>query len=171
MAQEHEQHQNGERRADQHRVPDGAHRIAHQRRLIVHWLEVDPWGKARRKRRRDARDAVRDGDGVASELPGDVEQRGGLAVAGDDSHVILGPEPDRGEVPHAEAAADDHGADVVHAVRLLVGDDQVLAVVLGHPTDRLHGHRLADGVGQIRVGQVLGCEARRVSDHFDLPHV
>ena len=149
----------------------GAYGLPHEERLIVHRLDVYPRRQGRGDRRHDPGDAVRQGERIAAELARDVDQGRGPAVARDDAHVIFGADLHRGEIPHMQSTAQDHVADIVRGVRFLIGDDQVLAVVLGHAPDGLYRNGAADGIGEIAVGEAVRGESRRIGDHFDLAHI
>ena len=93
----------------------------------------------------------------------------GLVI--DDADVVFRPQAHRSHVTHAEAALHHHAPDVVRAVRFLVRDNQILAIVLRHPAHRLDRDGLADGVGQVRVREVLLGEPRGLGNDLDLAHV
>ena len=171
VAQEDEQHDHRERRADEHGVADGAHGLPHEERLVVHPLDVNAGRQRRCDRRHDPGDAVREGERIAAELARDVDQRRRPAVARDDAHVILGADLHGGKIPHVQSTTHDHVADVVRGVGFLIGDDQILAVVLGHSADGLYRDGAADGVGEITVGQAVRSEPSRIGDHLDLAHI
>ena len=92
MAEKQQQHEDGECGADEHRIAHGAHGLANQLRLIVHRLYVNAGRQRRPDRVHDMRDAVRDRERIAAELAGDVDERGGSAVASDDAQVVFGAE-------------------------------------------------------------------------------
>ena len=171
MAQEQEEHQHREAGADHHGVAHRVDRVPHQGRLIVHPLQRDPRRETVREGGHDPRHAVRDGERVPLDLTGDIDERGGLAVTGDDADVIFRPQPHGGHVAHPHALGEHDAADVLRAARFLVGDDQVLPVVLRDAAHRLHRDRPPDGVGHVGVRQPQGGEPRRVRHDFDLAHV
>ena len=65
----------------------------------------------------------------------------------------------------------DHRGNVLGTVRFLCGNDQILLVVLGQATHRLHAGRLLDRGRQIVVCQSLRGEAGWIGNDLDLPHV
>ena len=171
VAQEQEQHQHGEHGTDEHGVAHRADGVAYQRGLVVHPLEMDAGREARRERGDDSGHAVGDLEGGPLDLPRDVDERRGLAVARHDADVILRAHLHARHVPHPQPVRDHHAADVLGAVGLLIGHDQVLAVVLRHATDRLHGDGPPDRVGQVGVREAQRREPRRVCDHLDFAYV
>src|SRR5206468_266314 len=100
-----------------------------------------------------------------------ADERGRLAVTGDDADVVLGPEAHRGYVAYSQPVREHHTADVLGPVRLLVGDDEKLPVVLGHPPHGLHRDGPSDRVRQIRIGQSQAGESGRVRHDLDFPYV
>ncbi len=171
VAEKHEQHEDGERGADEHRIAHRTHGLTNQLRLIVDRLHVNARRQRWRDRIHDARDAVRDRQRIAAELPGDVDERGGPAVAGDDAHVVFGAELNRRDVAHVQTAAHYDVADVVDGVSFLIGHDQILPIVLRHATHSLHRDRPANRVGQIAVAQPMRREQRGVGDDFQFAHI
>ena len=69
--------------------------------------------------------------------------------------MVFGAELNRRDVAHVQAAAHDDVPDVADGVRFLVGDDQILPVILRHATHRLHHDRPADRVREIAVAQPM----------------
>ena len=152
MAEEEQEHDDGEQRADEHRVAHAGDRVAHERRLVVDGLEPHPRRQRAPQRLRDLGEAVGQREGVAADLARDVDERRGAPVAGDDADVVLGAGDDARHVAHAQPAADHDVRHVVGRVRLGGGDDQVLLVARGHAPDGHHGRRLLDGRGEVGVG-------------------
>src|SRR5206468_2748312 len=89
MTQEEEQDDDGEHRADDHRVAHRLHRIAYERRLIVYGFQVNTRWQLRLKVCGDRRNAVGDLESVPADLTGDVEECGGTPVTRDDANVIF----------------------------------------------------------------------------------
>ena len=161
-------------RADEHRVAHRLDRVAHERRLIVHRLErARPAAASCAAFGRDRRDAVGDRDGVAADLPRDVEQRGRLAVAGDDAHVIFGAQlrPSRGRARAARGRRRRSRCRRPSAPRC-VGDDRGTAC---SPRGmRPTAFTVVDAwiaVGEVVVRHALRGEPRRIGDDLDLAHV
>ena len=85
--------------------------------------------------------------------------------------MILGAELHGRDVAHPQPAPHDDGPNVLRGVRFLIGDDQVLTVILRHPSHGLHGDGPPDRVGQVRVGHSLGGKPGGIGDHLQLAHV
>ena len=134
LAQEEEQHQHRERAAEQHRVAHAPHRVAHQRGLVVHRLEPHAGRQQRADRVHRRPHRGLEAQRVAVRLAGDVDQRGGPAVAGHDLEEVLARRsprcPGRPRGPARAPALPHH--DPAHRLRR-VGeprdDDGVLPVV------------------------------------------
>ena len=171
MAQEQQQDPDGQRRADQDRVPHRGHRVPHQGRLIVHRLQPDTGRERLRHVRGRARHAVAHRDGVAADLPGDTDQRGRTSIPRDDPDVVLGSWHHGGEVSNPEGALDHHVGHVLHRVRFLRRHNQILLVVAGDAAHRIDRDPGPDRLGQAVVGEPRGRQTRRIRHDLDLPHV
>ncbi len=77
----------------------------------------------------------------------------------------------RREIADVKTAVHHHVADILGCVRFLIGDDEILAIILRHPPNRLDGDRSADAVREIGVGQAMRGEPGGVSDDFDFPYI
>ena len=85
--------------------------------------------------------------------------------------MVLRPQLHGRDVPHPQPAAHHHRPDIVGGMRFLIGDDEVLTVILGDTSDGLHCDGAPDLVGQVRVGHALRRQPCGVGDDLELAHV
>ena len=171
VPEEEQEHDDGERRTDEHRVAHGAHRVAHQRRLIIDGPEPHPRRQDGSQPAGDGGDAVGNRQRVAAKLTVDVKLRHRPPVAGDDADAVLRAGHHGGEIPYPESVTDDDPGDVVRGMRFGGAHHQVLLVTARQPSDRGHRRRIANLVGQLGVGHPERRQARGIGDDLDLPHV
>ena len=174
LAEEEQQHRDGEDAADQHGVANAVHRLADQRRLIVYGLESDARGEQRsdgvdRRLHRALQTEV-----VTLRLPGHVDECCGTAIAGHDLEEILGAIADTAEVAHAYGAiADTTHDDLAHGFRR-VGQsrhhDGVLLVVAVDAAGSGSLVRVLDGLGDLVHSDLIGDEACGIELDADLPY-
>ena len=171
VAEEEQEHNDGERGADQHGVADRGDGVAHECCLVVHGREAH----ARRQRVRqgagDARHAVRDRKRVTAELARDVQLCDRSPVARDDAYAVGGAGRHRRQVAHPEPVPDDHVGDVIGGVRLRRAHHEVLPIVHRHSPNRSDGRGLADRSRELVERHPLLRQARRIGDDLDLAHV
>ena len=119
----------------------------------------------------EARHAIDNGKSISPGLAGNVEQRRGLPVAGDDPNMIFRPQSDGRHIANSEAVADDDSTNILGGARFLRCYDQVLLVVLRQAPNRAHSGRLSDRGGKIVIGETLRGQAGRVRDDLDLANI
>src|SRR5208282_2913720 len=175
LAQEDEQDDHGQKRADQDGVADAAHRFLDKFREVVDESQLQSGWDGGAGMACNFADLAGDVQYVASDLPRDVDKRGRLAVAGDQDAPVLGALADLGEVAEANGHAVFYGhhgvADLIEAGEQSRRDDEELRVILVQAADGGHAVGRAQPVGYIREGQTMGQGARRVHDHGNFTRV
>src|SRR4029077_9760299 len=142
VAQKTEENQHSEDRANQNcvtnasdgfrnklsqRVPDGNPQCFWNRRAEVANLGLDVGRKLQN---------------IAADLPGDIDQGGGLAVAGDQGPAVLHAVANFSHIAdtdrHAVFNRHDRAADVVETGKLAGGENEILQIILRQASDGAH---------------------------------
>ena len=172
VAQEREQHANGQQPPDHDGFAHAPHRLLHEGREVVHLGNTDRRRQRRHVLAQRLLDAIGNGDDVAANLPCDGDDGRRLPVAGNQRGAVHDTIANLGDVAdvHRSLVAEGHddATHIVEAGELAGCEDQVLLVVLRQASNRRHLVRVRQRFGHIVERQLHSVQPVRIDDHRHL---
>ena len=175
VPQKGDQHDEGEKSADQDRVPHVHDGGGHELPEVVHFRDAEPGGQRVGEvgeRPLDARAQIQD---VGANLLRDGQGNGFAAVTGDEERAVGGAGGDASQIGHANRCAfldnDGRGRDLTHARPETRGKREMLLAGFGESPHRRQQVLTLQLLGHIGDGEASRIQLQGVQHDLDFPRV